>query len=63
MPKETEDRVNVAIERETHETFSHIAKLRGMSLKEAVDEAVTEWNKKNAPAAQRKANQLLKSAA
>lgn len=55
--------MNVAIERETHETFSHIAKLRGMSLKEAVDEAVTEWNKKNAPAAQRKANQLLKSAA
>lgn len=63
MPKETEDRVNVAIERETHEAFSHIAKLRGMSLKEAVDEAVKQWNKRNAAAAQKKMSQVVESAA
>lgn len=60
MSKETSnDRVNVALSRETHETMGHIAKLLGKSLQEAAEEAAQDWNRKNASAARKKSNQLL----
>lgn len=63
MAKETEDRINVAVNAKTYETFSKIARLLGKTLKDSAEEAVSEWNQRNAPAAQKEAKQLSKVAA
>lgn len=39
--------------------MASIAELLGKGVREACDEAVDEWNTKNAAAAKKKANQLL----
>jgi hypothetical protein len=61
MPADKNDRVTIAVSRETHEAHSRIASLLGLDLKEATEQAVSEWNRKNAPAARKKANQLIGS--
>lgn len=57
------ERVTVAISKETHTQHASIAKLLGLDLKDATEEAVREWNRKNAKAASAKAVQLLRPAA
>lgn len=63
MPKENDNRVNVAVERETYKTFSKIARLLGMTLKDAAEQALAEWSGRNASGAQKEARQLSKVAA
>lgn len=62
MPKENEakqDRVNVGILRDTHETLTTIAKALGRNNQDCANEAIADWNRKNAPAARKKVGQLL----
>lgn len=58
---EKQDRVTIAVSRETHERHSKIAALLGIDLKEATEQAVCEWNRKNEAAARKKVNQLIGS--
>lgn len=60
MGKETSnDRVNVALSRDTHAALVNIARLLGKNLQDAAEEAVQDWNRKNASAARKKVSQLM----
>lgn len=56
------ERVNIAVDKERHETTAQIAKLLGLTLKEAVDQALSEWTKSRAPEAKKRARQVLQAA-
>lgn len=63
MAKETSgERTTIAVDVDTYQQFSKVAKLLEIPIKDASEQAVQEWTKKNTPAARRKANQLLEPA-
>jgi len=53
------DRVNVSVGANTYEKFAGIAKMLGLTIKDATEQAISEWNDRNTAAAKKKANQLL----
>lgn len=55
------ERVTLAVSKKTHEAHRKIATLLGLDVKEATEQAVSDWNRRNESAARKKANQLVGS--